>query len=1148
MSNRKYSGISNSKNSIFKERNKSGLIVYGAGAHLQDMLSWHKDLAGCIARVVDKDESKIGELVEGLSCRVESPEVLKTLPAGTQVAISALRYYNEIVKELLALNPGLVCPDIDQVYYCRENLKKMSDYGVKTHFADLLPWCQEIKERIGKVFAKEKQGKNEEDTSRQEDIKVSVIMPLYNDEIYLTRALESVVFQTLKEIEIIIVDDCSTDHSVDIVKEFMKWDDRIRLVQQEKNAGGGAARNAGMPLARGEYLSFLDSDDYFYPTMLEDAYNRSKEMSADICVYNVKYAMGRTPVMNFNKEYIPKKDVFSVQDIPTKVFEVFNAIPWNKMFRREFVESTGIHWSETFCSNDVYFVNSHLVLAERITVLDKILVLYENRAVENSQSKYNWYFRDAMGTYIALRKTLIERGKFDDKIKSSFISRVNSALNWQFNSIDIDAKKEEYFNWLSREGFEELGFSTARFEDYLIGNSHACNQYANIQRMMEYRENEYKQYNQSLVEKAINFNYMPIVFAVNNAYAMPLSVSIISLLDNAMPSTFYDISVLVSSAFDERIKDDVKKSLAEYDNYALTFVTVDESLFDNVQIYTEHLDIETFFRLIVPRLFAYKEKVMYIDADTIICADLSELMNRNLQKKYVMGIKAAAFMSGDRFEQRKKNELDLPSMKQYINAGAIMMNLSKMRMDDMQDRFMELMKNNYHQEDQDVINKACYDNIRHLPLKYNAMIKYIDPDSPDKAKGESVYAMDELEEASTAPVIIHFANKEKPWSVFDSFWAEKWFSYAEKSSMFCPKYYPLYDAYQAFKNLRSFAQEVKVRHRHHNLPLGEGIENGSCKMTVIMPVYNEESILPKTMESLIINLQELGGAEAVIVDDCSSDSSLDILVAYAKQYPFLRIYSQDDNLGAGAALNLGLSVARGEYVAFMEATDRYYSYDSLKVLYEAAKEKKANVCAGSLWACRENGHNLMEYHLPEQGYRFMEDGPVSFREWQSCRGYQRFLYRREFLEAEGITFPNSRMYQQVRFLLQVMKKTETFYAIAQPVYVLRKHELHMQEEDMTDLLQGMYKVMAYARKEKLEELYREICLDYQDLKAYFTETLADAENPAKLLKLHIRFVQEIDEDLIESLRLDWMQYSLHGIANLYYPRFDLIELLTEKGA
>lgn len=150
---------------------KGGLIVYGIGDHLKDMLTWHNDLYERIVRVVDKNEAKIGTRPYGLSCKVESPQVLKELPAGTWVAVSALRYYDEIVKELHDLNPGLICPDIDQAYYFlrQAESKGMLVYGVGAHLTDMLSWHPDLKGRIGRIFDKdkEKKGKKAPGTERK---------------------------------------------------------------------------------------------------------------------------------------------------------------------------------------------------------------------------------------------------------------------------------------------------------------------------------------------------------------------------------------------------------------------------------------------------------------------------------------------------------------------------------------------------------------------------------------------------------------------------------------------------------------------------------------------------------------------------------------------------------------------------------------------------------------------------------------------------------------------------------------------------------------------------------------------------------------------------------------------------------------------
>ena len=111
--------------------------------------------------------------------------------------------------------------------------------------------------------------------------KVSVITPVYNVETYLRQCLDSVLNQTLRDIEIICVDDGSTDGSAAILEEYAAKDSRIKVVKQE-NAGAGAARNAGLSVAKGEWLSILDADDEFSPNMLSEMVEAGERNSADV--------------------------------------------------------------------------------------------------------------------------------------------------------------------------------------------------------------------------------------------------------------------------------------------------------------------------------------------------------------------------------------------------------------------------------------------------------------------------------------------------------------------------------------------------------------------------------------------------------------------------------------------------------------------------------------------------------------------------------------------------------------------------------------------------------------------------------------------------------------------------------------------------
>ena len=111
-------------------------------------------------------------------------------------------------------------------------------------------------------------------------ITVSVIIPVYNSEKYLRQCLDSICAQTLREIEIICIDDGSTDGSADILEDYRKKDSRVTVIRQN-NAGAGAARNKGLDISRGRYLSFLDADDFFEMSMLEEAVRCAEENDSD---------------------------------------------------------------------------------------------------------------------------------------------------------------------------------------------------------------------------------------------------------------------------------------------------------------------------------------------------------------------------------------------------------------------------------------------------------------------------------------------------------------------------------------------------------------------------------------------------------------------------------------------------------------------------------------------------------------------------------------------------------------------------------------------------------------------------------------------------------------------------------------------------
>lgn len=209
--------------------------------------------------------------------------------------------------------------------------------------------------------------------------KISVIMPIYNAAKFLGDTIRSLRNQTLQEFEVICVNDGSTDNSVDILRQVMAEDNRFRLIDQD-NSGAGAARNTGFSEAKGEYVIFLDSDDLFLSRMLEKLYTTAKEADADVvgCDFIQFDADGNEKRLEgVYQKWIPRgKKVFNYQDCPDYIMRVINPVPWNKLYKSEFIRGLGLRFDEISSTNDIAFSAVSVAAAQRVTFIPEALIKY----------------------------------------------------------------------------------------------------------------------------------------------------------------------------------------------------------------------------------------------------------------------------------------------------------------------------------------------------------------------------------------------------------------------------------------------------------------------------------------------------------------------------------------------------------------------------------------------------------------------------------------------------------------------------------------------------------------------------------------------------------------------------------------------------
>ncbi|MBS3203743.1 glycosyltransferase family 2 protein [Turicibacter bilis] len=207
-------------------------------------------------------------------------------------------------------------------------------------------------------------------------IKVSVVMPVYNAQKYLKRSIESILNQTLKEIELILVNDGSKDHSIDICREYEQKDYRVKVVDK-KNEGACIARNTGIQIAKGEYLQLVDADDYCELNMLEEQYALAKSTNAEVVMCGLKYDISlKNGQILYEEDHYQNAVLTGKQEIKEVMMDIINNMLFNythnKLYNLNFLKENNLKFTEwlpidqdTNFNIDVFKHLNHLTLTKK---------------------------------------------------------------------------------------------------------------------------------------------------------------------------------------------------------------------------------------------------------------------------------------------------------------------------------------------------------------------------------------------------------------------------------------------------------------------------------------------------------------------------------------------------------------------------------------------------------------------------------------------------------------------------------------------------------------------------------------------------------------------------------------------------------------
>ena len=233
------------------------------------------------------------------------------------------------------------------------------------------------------------------------------------------------------------------------------------------------------------------------------------------------------------------------------------------------------------------------------------------------------------------------------------------------------------------------------------------------------------------------------------------------------------------------------------------------------------------------------------------------------------------------------------------------------------------------------------------------------------------------------------------------------------------------------------------------------------KVSIVIPCYNVERYVRECMQSVVS--QTLQDIEIICINDGSTDSTGEILREFARQDSRINLIERQ-NMGVGVARNAGLANAKGEFIAFLDSDDRFYTNDILEVLYRTAKENSAQICGGSM---------AFKYQVDStrqaDGFFFKQDGFIDYESYQFDYGFSRFIYAKDLIK--DIKFPYFARFEDPPFFVEAMIKAKRFYALKEPTYFVFNLYKDVKKEALLSAFEGIKLNAKLAKKHNLTKLF-----------------------------------------------------------------------------
>ena len=605
--------------------------------------------------------------------------------------------------------------------------------------------------------------------------KISVIVPIYGVEKYLRECLDSIINQTFRDLEIILIDDGGKDNCPQIIDEYAQKDERIIAIHKE-NGGYGRACNVGLDRASGEYISIIEPDDYIKENMFADLYKIAEEYDSDIVKSGFYDNLQSKNLTRCKKaefsEDIPTDRSFRITEYP--YFLIYHPSIWSCLYRRAFLKKHNIRFAEVPGAgwSDNPFQVQTMCLAERINYTPEAYY-YWRRLNENESDDLKDY-TIPFKRCDEIHEWLDENNISDENILACLYVRELNYIKIVLGMLRLrDIRPAFRLIKLMLKRMEKTLINENKYVDewhrrFYKGLSKNCYVYylnslrkKIISIKFNRREKSVKVFgniiytNDKFKQNGLNNKTINICFASDNNYIQHCAAAISSILVNNKLQRKYSFHIL-----DGRITPKNKEKLLSLRNlcdFDMQFYDMSKIDCSELPLNREYISIVTYYRLFLLDILPQNlDKIIYLDCDLVVEKDLAELWEEDIDN-YIAGVVE------DEGSITQSERLKLPMENNYFNAGVIVFNLKKLREFGYKEKCFEYYRKNKDiiiLQDQDILNGVFNGLCKYLPLKWNVNGRMF-----RENELEHHYTLNDENLAKKEAGIIHFTDYVKPWQV-----------------------------------------------------------------------------------------------------------------------------------------------------------------------------------------------------------------------------------------------------------------------------------------------------------------------------------------------------------------------------------------------